>query len=250
MIRIGIISVLVGIVLLFLSYAPYLKVPIWFSYPLFSNLGSILIGAGLVELLIQLFAVKDLTEKVTLEILNKLHLSLEAFYENRGPLPRLSEVLTNVSEVWFAFHTGTVLQAGGLRGIVNLVKKVRIIVMNPDSVVDQQVKMFDLSKDTVQHGIRDLVREAQERGVDIKLHDGPIGNSILIVNPCSESGWAQVECLVPCVGADDRPSFRVSLKKGKRAFQTILSAYKQLWKESEQPPREGIGKQSLPSKHE
>ena len=240
MIKIGIISLLVGVIFVF-----------WSPHPLLFNLGSIFIGAGLVELLIQFFAVKDLTEKVVLEILDRLRFSLEAFYENRNSLPRLNEVLANVSEVWFAFHAGTVMRGGGLRGIAGLVQKMRIIVTHPDSaVVEQHAKIFNLSKETVQHGIKDLTREAQRRGVEIKWYNGPIANSVIIANPSSENSWAQLECLVPYADADDRPSFRVSLKKGKRALQTILAAYGQLWEESEEPPSEEVGKQSLPSKHD
>jgi hypothetical protein len=230
---VGSTLVLLGIIGTLL--APQIQNPT--LYTLVSHLGSICIGAGLVELVMQFVAVRHLVRRVSSQLIYTLQLPLEVFYENRSALPSWSQELNGVSEVWFAWHTGTVQGASGLINIINQTEKTRLLVTHPDSKsLEEIAKIGTRSKAAMQYDIKELTKKARENGIKVRWFDGPIGNSIIIGNPSSPNAWARIELMIPYIEPTARPNIQVSMDKGKGAFQTILDGYKNLWNNSVEPP--------------
>jgi len=227
---VGITLILVGIIGTLLT--PSIQNPTF--HTLISHLASICIGAGLVELVIQFVAVKHLVQRVSSQLIHTLQLPLEAYYEDRNALPSWSQELNDVSEVWFAWHTGSVQGAAGVMNIINnQIKKTRLLVTHPDSkALNEVAKIVGRSKDAMQQDIKELTNAAQKCGIEVKWFDGLIGNSVIIANPSSPNAWARVELIIPYAEPIARPSVSVSKDKGKASFQKILDGYKSLWSNS------------------
>lgn len=236
--------ILAGIILILLG----LCLPFLFpNNTVASNLSSILIGAGLVDLVIRFLALEDLIKRIFSGVKKEidkipelLHIPLEAFYENRGDLmksfPSLGGELDSVSEVWFAWYTGSVIEASGFKNTIKNIGKVRLLLTHPESKALNEYEKIGEHKGTeLKEDIKSLSRIAQNFGAEVKWFDGLIGNSIVIGNPNLPNAWARVEVMIPFAETNLRPSFRVSKDKGKIAFQEIYNMYESLWRRS-QPP--------------
>ena len=204
-----------------------------------SNLAAVCLGVGLVELVIQFFFIKHFVRDVSSQVAHTLNLPLEKFYENRDDLPPLDEELKDVSEVWFAWHTGSVKKAEGINDIIKKIPKICILLAHPDSKsLDELAKICGLGKDTLKEDIKALTKlVAQKSNIEIKWTKELIGNSVIIANPNdTEKSWVRVELIVPHVDTKERPSFRVSKNKGGKTFQIILQGYKDIWNNHSETP--------------
>jgi len=232
---IGILFILAGIICLIV----YTRIPDPVFQILVSQLGGILVGGGAVELVIQFIAVRHLVERASSEVLRKLGLSLDAFYENREVLPRWSEELVDTSEVWLAWPTGGKHAAEGVEAISKQANNVRLILtkLGSTTTLDGYAKSVGGEKQKMQADIRWLTQLAQKSGFDVRWFDGPITNSVTIGNPNStRKGWARIELTLPIIEAGERPSIRVTNRKAENVFSNILKGYRYLWDNSEKPP--------------
>ena len=116
-IYIAIISCLLGLFIIFISY---FLVPtehhVWVS-----TIGGILLGIGLVELVFKLFVEKDLVKKISHQICYDMRQPLEEFYQDRNELPSFKDTLKDCSQVWVAWPTGGVAgQQGFIKELSSL----------------------------------------------------------------------------------------------------------------------------------
>jgi drug/metabolite transporter (DMT)-like permease len=93
----GIVLSCVGLILVLLSIAYRLTEP-WNA--VLTHLGSILMGACIVELISYGYMSKHLITRAVNEITKTMNLGIGAFYENRDDLPLLSEELKGVKDLW------------------------------------------------------------------------------------------------------------------------------------------------------
>ena len=224
-------GILIGIIPLILTEDPNLH-SIGFQF------AGIVIGAGIVELLIQFVAVKRLIDDASNELSKKIKLPIEEFYENRDELPSFKDELKEAKEIWFAWHTGSVQAVAGLEKITSA-KKVRLIVMHPkSSSLDEIQETGTRPKNLLQEDIELITRRAKEIGIKVRWFKGPIFNSVIICNPNARSkkAWARIEFVIPFGLVKDRFSIRVSKYKGSTMFNKLLESYKTLWSNSIDPP--------------
>jgi hypothetical protein len=125
--NIGWIAVFLGGVLVFLS--AYIPAEYETLNYLSLHFGSVLVGAGAVELVIKYLAVKEIARRASEEILRAQNLSVEQFYETRDTLSSWAQILDGASEVWLAWHTGSVQGVAGLPD--NLRSIARLILIDP-----------------------------------------------------------------------------------------------------------------------
>ncbi|MFZ5645832.1 MAG: hypothetical protein ACOY46_19925 [Bacillota bacterium] len=207
-----------------------------------SHLSSILIGAGIVEIILQRFYVEHLVERVALSIKDQLDssskLNIERFYDNRNSLPAFGGELKNISEAWFAWPSGSV-QGGTVLKASKDLNKGRLVLIHPDSESLKQLKQISdpylFSVEKLREEIKILTNYAISRNIDVRWYDGLIVNSVVIANPKADYAWARLEPIINWCAPTNRPSFIVSTAKGKETFQEIFNSYIELWKSSKPP---------------
>lgn len=232
---VGIVFILLGIIIIY-AILPIIENPNLAS--VLSQLSSILIGIGLVQLVIEFVATKHLAEKVAKEISYKINLPLEKFYQYRNELPALSDELTNCTEIWGAWYTGGLVASTGeikyFKG-----KKTRIIVTHPDyeDALKAIEKITNSNISELKNEIIEFTKKANENNIYVKWFKGSVGNSIIIGNPNSRrnKGWARIEFIVPFGDPIDRPSIEVSQLHGIEFFEKIKNWHLKMWDESEEP---------------
>ena len=76
--------------------------------PTLSNIGGALISIGLVSFLFEILAAKRMGNKISSDIMHKLNLSLENFYQNISDIgSTLENEIKDHSEIWVAWYTGS-----------------------------------------------------------------------------------------------------------------------------------------------
>jgi hypothetical protein len=221
----GLIVVFVGIV--FVPSLPWNAVV--------THFGSVLVGAGVVEIVIHHYASKQLVKDVTERILKAMKFPIAAFYQDREALDSLSDELKGVGQLWVAWHTGTVALT---KTFFSQSRGGRAILTHPGS---NQIKELDKVGGKAAEGmvqdIKAITTALQKQRVDVRWFDGPIGNSIIIADPNSDKSWMRIELLVPNVVVESRPSFRVEKSSSKKLFDTFYDSYVKMWDASKTPSK-------------
>ncbi|MEW6142066.1 MAG: hypothetical protein AB1597_02775 [Chloroflexota bacterium] len=223
---------LLGLVLV-LTITAYLKEEPWRA--VLTHIGSIMIGAGAVELIVSAFATNSLVSHVKDGVLGALNLPIEKFYVSRDGLESIDQATKDAKEVWAVWHTGTIVSTTNLfkNGI-----KGRVILMNPErSLLEELAKItIDRTADGMQSDILETTRSLRLNKVEVRWFRGPIQNSTTIVDPCSPYSWITVELLIPHLTSRKRPSFRISKSHSQELYNTIFDSYTKMWEKSETPP--------------
>lgn len=203
------------------------------------HLSGVSLGAGLVELLLHFTTAKRLLGQVSAQVMHALQLPVEAFYQSRHDLPRLEQEFEGASEIWLAWHIGSVQGSGTLSPRALPSRNTRLLLTHPDSRhLDELAKVLGRSRESMQSNIMEVTRLARESGIAVRWFDGPFGSSMVIVNPQSPTGWARLEIIIPYGRPTERPSIRVSNRKGQEAFQKVLNSYEQVWSKAIEAPLE------------
>lgn len=201
------------------------------------HIGGISIGAGFVDLLNHFVMARRLMRQVSSQVIYALQLPLEDFYQNRHELPRLEQELQGAAEIWLAWHVGSVQGAGTLPFRTLPCQNSRLLLTHPDSPqLDGLAKVLGRSKESMRVNIIELTRHAVDCGVAVRWFDGPLGSSMVITNPMDQGGWARLEFIIPYERPTERPSIRVSTRKGQAAYQKAVDAYKQMWEHATDAP--------------
>jgi hypothetical protein len=228
----GTILILGGLVIVFISIN-YMNNEPWNS--ILTHLGSVMIGAGVVELLINIFAMEQLIERATGRILNAIKFPIAAFYADREYIEPVTEELKGINEIWVAWHAGTVAYT---KAFFPEGRNGRIIPTDPSSKhMEMLGKVGGKSAAEQASDIKALTKKTLEtKGIDVRWFDGPVCNSLIIADPKSNKAWIRVELLVPYQSVGKRPSFRVEKSKNNELFNTFYDSYGTIW-ESSHPPQ-------------
>lgn len=230
---VGIGLSLLGLVLVLLGVA-YIKPEPW--NVIVTHLGSVMIGAGVVEFVTHYYTSHRLIERAVEQILGALKFPIAAFYENRNALVPLAEELADAGEFWVAWHVGTVAHTQEIFSGRQEVKA-RIILTHPESAqLHELEKVVGKSAEALSSDIREFTKSLKQKGnAAVKWLDGPVCNSLIIANPGKPEAWARVEVLVPGQVAGNRPSFRVEKAKNKELFEVFFESYKAMWGSANRP---------------
>ncbi len=201
-----------------------------------------LFGCGSVMLIFNQFAIRRLTLPAQRHGTVLESLGIE-FYPDRARLAArhpLLPTLQSANEVWAWFSVGTAVRSGDA---VRHQRIKRLLLASPtDPSFPLLAKAVNRTTEDLATQIRYLTQEAQAAGVAVKWCDGLTGDSLLIGNPESVSGWAQVETFIPGVVQTDRPSFRVQRQDQDGLFATLKAAYVLAWDRAVDPPQAGPAK--------
>lgn len=203
------------------------------------HVSGISIGAGLVDLLLHFTMLKRLLRQVSEQVTHAIQLPLEDFYQGRHELPSLEQELKGASEIWLAWHIGSVQGSGTLNIGALPCERRRLLLTHPDSgQLDGLAKILGRSKDSMRSNIFELTRLATRCGIAVRWFDGPLSTSMVIVNPRDPEGWARLEFLMPYQRPTERPSLRVSKRRGQAAFKNAIDTYEQVWNNAVEAPLE------------
>lgn len=152
------------------------------------------------------------------------------FYAGRSQLPgNLDSQLGSARDVWCAFHTGGVAALQG--GLFDRPRNVRIILSDPDSTALGELNKIVIENlGRLKEDIAQMKLVANMGRGDLRLFDGPIGNSIVIADPeIGKNGWVMIECLIPNLEVGHRPSIKFYRRDYEELFMRIKNAYNRLW---------------------
>lgn len=163
------------------------------------------------------------------------------FFDTRAALARrhpLPYVLRDADVIWALWNTGTrvATEAQGELGRIR-----RLLLPNPSSeTVEALGKLDNMPVERITATIRALTTDVRRHGGNVKWYVRPPGNTVLIGNPNTGHGWAQVELWLPDVAPNDRPSFRVYERgKYRGLYHALVRAYDELWgRPANRPPDE------------
>lgn len=208
-----------------------------FMATVIGHFSGISLGAGLVDLLVHFTMLKRLVKQVSDQVAHSIRLPLEEFYQSRHELPRFEHEFRGASEIWLAWHVGSIQGTGTLTLRDLPCASSRLLLTHPDSTyLEGLAKILGRSKSSIRSNILELTRMAKECLVEVRWFDGPLGSSMVIIDPRSPSGWARLELLIPYGRPPERPSFRVSMGKGQSAFRRVIEAYERVWNNAEDVP--------------
>jgi len=204
------------------------------------EIGAILFGAGMVEIVIRYYASDELVNKTTQRVLKGINMPISEFYISRKDLPNLNDELSAVDELWVAWHVGSYAQ---LYDFFPGIRKGRVIITNFKSPqIEMLGKISTKSASSMISDIKELKKTYSKeikKNVELKMFDGSICNSILIANPTKPTAWARVEIIIPNKETPDiRPNFVVRKKDSEELFNNLFNSYEWLWQNSKEP--EGI----------
>jgi hypothetical protein len=153
----------------------------------------------------------------------------------RRPIETLEDEVGDAKEIWMSMHSGSVKLAHGDLTTTN--RKLCVVLTHPD---DQALKSVEkigggATAANMANDIRELTAELRKKGKNVRWFKGPIGNSLLIVEPEEESAWARIEIIIPYGPAAERPGIRASKEKDPEVFGRFKSAFKKLWDSSVEP---------------
>ncbi|NTV95711.1 MAG: hypothetical protein HGA75_09880 [Thiobacillus sp.] len=153
----------------------------------------------------------------------------------RRPTETLEDEVGDAKEIWMSMHSGSVKLAHG--DLTTSSRKVRVVLTHPDDQALKSIEKVGGGATAVKMAIdiRELTTELKRVGKQVRWFKGPIGNSLLIVDPESESAWARIEVLVPFGPAAERPGLRASKEKSPEVYGRFKSAFNALWEASVEP---------------
>lgn len=147
------------------------------------------------------------------------------------PPVTLEEEISCSSEVWFAWHSGSVKLSQGDLLVSN--RKIKIVLTRPHSKALEEVsRISNLPAAALSSDIESLTLQVKAKGHEIAWFDGFLGSSMIISNPDSEDAWARIECLVPYIAPVHRPSIVIRNNHHKDSFQRIKDTYESIWSAS------------------
>lgn len=221
---------LTGLTLVLLGVA-YIDTQPWNT--IITHLGSVLIGAGVVELIIHYYASERWIKRAVEQILRAMNFPIAAFYETRDALVPLSDELKDVDELWGAWHTGRVAYTKDIFG-PRRVSKAKVILTHPESnQIKELEKVCGMGANALASDIKELTKALKQQNVTVKWFKGPVCNSLIIANPQKDNAWVRVEVLVPRQTVEKRPSFRIEKSTNKELFNTFYHAFEEMWRASE-----------------
>jgi hypothetical protein len=201
---------------------------------LLSHVSSVLIGAGITEVVIQHLSVRHLVRELSFQFHTALGLALDHFHEDRHTLMPLEEELKGANEVWLAWRIGSVQSVGGI--FATHAKQVRLLLTNPDSaVIREHAKVTHRTIQQLQADLRSLTAAAVQQGYEVKWFDGPIGDSMVVSNPGKPNAKARIEINIPFSKPAERPSLLVSKERGGIVVDRLVESYKVLWGKGTDP---------------
>ena len=150
----------------------------------------------------------------------------------RRPTETLEDEVGDAQELWLSMHSGSVKLAHG--DLTTSRRKIRVVLTHPD---DQALKSIEkigggATAAKMAIDIRELTAELRKKGKEVRWFKGPIGNSLLLVEPEKESGWARIEVIVPYGPAAERPGIRATKERAPEVFGRFKLAFKTLWEAS------------------
>lgn len=166
------------------------------------------------------------------------------FYPNREHLQAqrpLLATLQSTDDVWVWCGVGTSLRISDdvQRGRIS-----RLMLAYPDAesvALRLLARAVNRSAANLANDIRLLTREAQQAGVVVRWYVGATGDALVIGNPQSQDGWAQIESFVPGVVQRERASFRVERREQPRLFDSLTAAYTRAWGNESREPDDADG---------
>lgn len=201
---------------------------------LISHLSSVLVGAGITEVVIQHLSVQHLVRELSYQFRSTLGLALDRFHEDRRTLMTLEDELKGATEIWLAWRIGSVQSVSGI--FKTPVKQVRLLLTNPDSaVIPELAKVTHRSIQQLQDDLRSLTSAAAKKGYEVKWFDGPIGDSVVLSNPRKPNARARIEINIPYSRPADRPSLLVSKDRGGIVLNRLVDSYLELWQKGTVP---------------
>ncbi len=150
------------------------------------------------------------------------------------PTETLEDEIGDAREIWMSMHSGSVKLAHG--DLTTSDRKVRVVLTHPDDLILKSIEKIGGGATAAKMAtdIRELTTELRRVGKEVRWFKGPIGNSLLIVEPESEKAWARIEIIVPFGPAAQRPGIRASKDKAPEVYGRFKAAFNALWDASVQ----------------
>jgi hypothetical protein len=149
-------------------------------------------------------------------------------YQGRNDTrPSLLDLSKSADVLWIATHEATNLRGQGL--LKHPLK--RLIVLHPGgTAVDlfSTVEGAEKSVDAISQDIELSIQDAKRNGVAVRTFDGPI-TAMIIGNPTSQDGWAQVEMYFPWSEAHQRPSILFRRSDYPDCFTRLIEVFESMW---------------------
>lgn len=168
-------------------------------------------------------------ERTNLELRTSLSGSsrIQFYQGRRDQRPSLVELFNTASSLWIATHEATNLRGQGL--IKAPLKK--LILLDPKGMSVEVFASTEGAAKTVEEIRKDIdlaTREAAKNGVDVRTFDGPI-TAMIIADPRSGDGWAQIETYMPWSEEHGRPSILLRQRDYPDCFGLLVEVFELMW---------------------
>lgn len=155
-------------------------------------------------------------------------------FSDRGELNQarsLSEQLAKASHVYAFWTTGAKAFDEGKE--LHRIK--RLILPNPDGNYLERYRTSYQSATDLGKSIREVTKEATNRGIPVRWYDDFIGYSLMIGDPDMNHGWAQIEMAFPCMPKGDHPSITIEKAAYPKIIANLALMLDRVW-DSSKPP--------------
>lgn len=203
------------------------------------TIGSVLIGVGVFDVVFRLVAFEHFVDRLSATVLRALKLPVQAFYESRSQLDSVEHELSDVEEIWAAWHVGPYrdFEAFFPKG-----RRGRILLTSPSSsALGELGKIRKGDVNTMASVIRSITKHAMEKDLEVRWFDGLICNNVIVADPHKDRSWMRVELIIPHGSPQSRPSFLVVKDGNERLYHTFSSAFEKMWEASQLPDFQSPG---------
>jgi len=160
---------------------------------------------------------------------HEFYSSQDALKARRPLMPALRSTETS----WIRCAVGTAIRS---HDAVKSGRIQRLLLASPDRMTLEPLALaFGRSVEDLSSQIQLLTAEAQAREVEVKWSAGAMGDALIIGDPDSISGWAQVEAFLPGIPQNERPGFRIERVAHDKLFSVLKTAFEFAWEQASQP---------------
>jgi hypothetical protein len=155
------------------------------------------------------------------------------FFPNRQALAAVRPIKQHIKgaeAVWALWNVGTQASANDVVG-THRVKRLLLPDPNSRQLIIPLAQALRRDPEAVGWQIRQLTNQALEFGVVVRWFRCSVANTFTIGNPEKRrAGWVHFEALVPFIGANERPSFRIYESDFPALFAALIKAYDHIWR--------------------
>jgi hypothetical protein len=159
------------------------------------------------------------------------------FYPNRHDMQRLDKLLVTAKSVDAIVVIGRTLLEHELDSIS---KFKRVIFPNPECPSIQHYAKTVNELDILQITAAKATKKLVDQGIKVKWYPHAIHHTVLLVDAELNTGWVQVECVLPYSAPNLRPRWVVHRSREQQLVMSMKDIFSKMWTDSVEPKAKDI----------